>query len=44
VVQQQLKPYGIDVTLNGIATSLDQEWPKGTFQATLWGAFGHAGP
>jgi peptide/nickel transport system substrate-binding protein len=44
VVQQQLKPLGIDVTLNGIATSLDQEWPKGTFQATLWGTSGTPDP
>jgi peptide/nickel transport system substrate-binding protein len=44
IVQQQLKPYGIDVTLNGISTSLDQEWPKGTFQATLWGTSGTPDP
>jgi peptide/nickel transport system substrate-binding protein len=44
VIQQQRKPFGIDVTLSGVATSLDPEWQKGTFQATLWGTTGTPDP
>jgi peptide/nickel transport system substrate-binding protein len=28
----------------GTSLSLDQEWPKGTFQATLWGTAGTPDP
>jgi peptide/nickel transport system substrate-binding protein len=45
VIQQQLKPYGIDITLNVVeSTQLQAEWTKGTFQATVWGSAGTPDP
>jgi peptide/nickel transport system substrate-binding protein len=45
VIQQQLKPLGIDVTLQAVeSTQLTSEWTKGTFQATLWGSAGTPDP